>query len=182
MPTWDRHWDTEHPVWPWLRLDQAIQAVERGRFDVMLLTKTQIQSEAYSHNHLGYDVTCSVVRSSSAMGDQGGVGLVTRVRTVRWGIESTRYHGPNVVSFKIVTGITWTPLTCHPQRWSTCLTLRRPYSASGTPIVLGELNVDLDEARSLWRQCVSDLLTEYCLIDLVWNLRQCRMFRDLKTW
>ena len=38
-------------------LAQDIWTVERGFFDVMVLTKTKIQSEAYSHNHLGYDVT-----------------------------------------------------------------------------------------------------------------------------
>ena len=62
----------------------------------MLLTKTKIQSEAYSHNHLGYDVACLAAQPSSAGGSQGGVGLVTRERPVGWGIESMRYHGPNV--------------------------------------------------------------------------------------
>ena len=53
-----------------------------GIFDVMLLTKTKIQSEAYSHNHLGYDVACLAAQPSSAGGSQGGVGLVTRERLV----------------------------------------------------------------------------------------------------
>ena len=39
-------------------LAQAIRAVERGGFDVMLLTETKIQSEEYLHNHLGYGMTC----------------------------------------------------------------------------------------------------------------------------
>ena len=65
---------------------------------MMLLTETKIQLEVYSHNRLGYDVTCSAARPSSARGDQGGIRLVTRERPVRWGIDSTRYHGPNVVS------------------------------------------------------------------------------------
>ena len=53
----------------------------RGGFDVMLLTKTKIQSEACLHNCLVYDVTYSAVWSSSAGGAQGGAGLVTRERS-----------------------------------------------------------------------------------------------------
>ena len=39
-------------------MTQAIRAVERRGFDMMLLTETKIQSEVYSHNRLGYDATC----------------------------------------------------------------------------------------------------------------------------
>ena len=80
--------------------------MERGVFDVMLLNKTKIQSEAYSHNRLGYGVTCSTLHPSSSGGAQGGVRLVRREMPVGLGTESKRYHGPNVVSCKIVTGIT----------------------------------------------------------------------------
>ena len=52
----------------------------RGGFDVMLLTKTKIQSEACLQNHLVYEVNYSAVWSSSAGGAQGDVGLVTRER------------------------------------------------------------------------------------------------------
>ena len=50
------------------------------------------------------------------------------------------------------------------------------------PIVLGDLNVDLNEAMSLKIQRVVDLLAEYGLVDLVRHFRQCRRFRNLKTW
>ena len=91
-------------------LAQAILTVERGVFDVMLLTKTKIQKEAYSHNRLGYDVTCLTARPSSAGGAQGGIGTMKRERSIGWGIESMRYHGRNVVSCKIVTVRKRTPL------------------------------------------------------------------------
>ena len=48
-------------------------------------------------------------------------------------------------------------------------------------IVLGYLNVDLDNSQILWSQRVADLLMEYGLIDLVWHFRQCCRFQDLKT-
>ena len=40
-------------------LVQAIWAVERGKFDVVVLTKTKISMTAYCRNRLGYEVTCS---------------------------------------------------------------------------------------------------------------------------
>ena len=91
-------------------LAQAIRAVERGVFDMMLLTDTYIQSEAHSYNCLGYNVTCLMICPSSTRGAQGGIRLVTREWAVRWGIESTCYHGPNVVSCEIVTRLTRTLL------------------------------------------------------------------------
>ena len=62
-------------------LAQAIWVLVRGGFDVMLLTKTKIQSEACLHNRLVYDVTYSAVWPSSAGGAQGGVGLVIMERS-----------------------------------------------------------------------------------------------------
>ena len=84
--------------------------MEHRGFDVMVLTETKVQSEDYLHNCLGCDVACSMAHPSSARGSQGGVGMVTRERPVGWDINSTRYHGPNVVSYKIVTGLTLNPL------------------------------------------------------------------------
>ena len=95
-------WDVRH-----FGLAQDIRQVEHRGFDVMLLTETKIQIEAYSHNFLGYDVTFMKASPASAKGSQGEVGLVTRERPNHWGIESTRFQRPNVVSCKIVTGPTW---------------------------------------------------------------------------
>ena len=50
------------------------------------------------------------------------------------------------------------------------------------PIVLGDLNADLDEARSLQIQKMADLLAGYSLIDLFRHFRQFRRFWNLKNW
>ena len=68
----------------------------------MLLAVTKIKFEAYSQNCLGYDVTFLTTCPYSAGVDHKGIGLLKRERPVRWGIESTRYHGPNVVIYKMV--------------------------------------------------------------------------------
>ena len=45
---------------------QAIQAVDRGGFDMMLLTKTKISMTVYCRNRLEYEVKFSAERPSSA--------------------------------------------------------------------------------------------------------------------
>ena len=136
----------------------------------MLLTKTKIQSKAYSHNRLGYDVNFFTERPSRARGYQGGVRLVTRERPVGWGIESTSYHGQNVFSCKIVTGLTRTLLTgayLPPLTLEHLPDLEESLQHFKDPIFLGYLNFYLDEARSSRSQRVLDLLADYGLIDLV---------------
>ena len=110
---------------------------------------------------------------------------MTRERPVGWGIESTRYHGPNMVSCEIVTRLTWTPLIGEYLPTSTLEhlpDLDESLQSFRDPIFLGKLNVDLDKARGLRSQRVSDLLAEYGLIDLVRHFRQRCRFRYLKTW
>ena len=104
-----------------------------------------------------------------------------------WGIESTRFHGPNVVSCEIVTGPTQTPLVGAYFPPSTLEHL--PYIKEAlqrlkgwVPIILGDIKVDLDDAWSSRVQRVADLLMEYCLIDRVRCSRQRCWFLDLKTW
>ena len=80
-------------------LAQAIWAVELWRFDVMLLTETNIHSKACSHNQLSCNVTCLAARPSSVGEAQGGVGLVTREWPDGWGIEF--YALPQTERFKL---------------------------------------------------------------------------------
>ena len=49
-------------------------------------------------------------------------------------------------------------------------------------IVLGDLNVDLDEAQNLRSQLVSDFLTEFGLINLMHHFRKRLRCCNLKTW
>ena len=40
-------------------IPQAIRAVDRGKYDLMILTEMNILDVVYCRNHLGYDVVCS---------------------------------------------------------------------------------------------------------------------------
>ena len=62
------------------RLDQAIQALQVGGFNQMVLTKTKVNVLVYFHNRLWYDMVCSSAIKTAAGGEQGGVGLVVRDR------------------------------------------------------------------------------------------------------
>ena len=99
---------------------------------------------------------------------------MTTKRPVRWVIEYTRYHGPNVVIYNIITGLTRTPLVgvyLSSSMLDHLPDLEEALKRFKKPIVLGDLNVDLEEARILRSQRVADLFAEYGLIDLVRHLR-----------
>ena len=116
----------------------------------MLLTKTNIQLEAYSCNHLGYAMTCFAARLSSAGGAKDGVGLLKRKRPVGWGIDSTRYNGTNMVSCKIVTGLTNSLLInvyLHFLTLEHLADLKEALQIFRDPVVLGDQNLELNEER-----------------------------------
>ena len=50
------------------------------------------------------------------------------------------------------------------------------------PILMGDINVDLDEAQNPCSQLISDILTEFGLINLMRHFWKRRHFRQLKTW
>ena len=66
-------------------------------------------------------------------------------------IKSTHYHEPNVVSYKLVTGLIRTPLIGVYLPLSTLeylLELEEALKRFKDPIIIGDLNVDLSEGRS----------------------------------
>ena len=63
----------------------------------MLLTETNILNAVYCHNRLGYDIVYSKATVNTTGGFQGGVGLFSLKRIEEWIVESTRFHGLNMV-------------------------------------------------------------------------------------
>ena len=84
--------------------------MQLGRYDLMMLTDTNIPDEAYFHNHLGYGVMWSQTVGNTYGGSQEGVGLVTRERTYGWSVDSMRFYGPNVLRCEVVLVGQKTPL------------------------------------------------------------------------
>ena len=77
---------------------------------------------------------------------------MTKEGTVSWGIDSTRYHGPNVVRCENVTGLTQTLLVgvyLPPSTLEHLPDLDEALQRFRDPIFLGYLNVDLGKNEEL---------------------------------
>ena len=83
---------------------KAIQAVQIGGFDPMILTETNITYQDYCCNRLRYDVVYSTMITKADGGTHGGVGLGMWELPQGLNLYSTRFHGENMVSCEFVTG------------------------------------------------------------------------------
>ena len=75
-----------------------------------MMRDKNIPYTVYYRNHLGYDSVCSRSGITAARGNIGGVGIVSQEKKEGWIVESTRFHGPDVVSWKLVVSNQHTPL------------------------------------------------------------------------
>ena len=103
-----------------------------------------------------------------------------------WILELTRFHGPNVVSYEVFRGTSRTPVIGAHLPMITLDHLPDLKEAleryrSQDLILMGNLNMYLDEAQNLRSHLVIDMLTEFALINLMSQSRQVRL-RLLKTW
>ena len=147
----------------------------------MVLTEMKISTAAYCRNWLGYEILCSPDRTASVGGAQGDVGLVLQE------FESTRFHRPDVVSCKVITGTSCTMIVgaylptytlAHlPYLEETLARLQGQY-----PIILGDINMDLDEDQNMLSQLIAYLLMEFGFIDLMHHFRKHLLCHHLTTW
>ena len=87
-----------------------VRSVKLGGFGLMVLTETKIYIAEYFFNWLRYNIVCSPARPASSGGAQGGVGLLLWDRPTGWSLESTSFHGTNVVICDVITGTSRTPI------------------------------------------------------------------------
>ena len=50
------------------------------------------------------------------------------------------------------------------------------------PMLMVNINVDLDESQKPRSQIIADMLTEFFLVNLMHNFQKCQQLRHLKTW
>ena len=86
------------------RPPQEVWAVEWGNYNLILLTETKIPDAVYWHNRLRYKNICSKETVTTDMGSHGRFRMVSQERPEGWVFDSTCFHGPNVVSWRIVAG------------------------------------------------------------------------------
>ena len=102
--------------------------------------------------------------------------MVLRERPKGWNFESTRFHGPNMVSCKIVSGNQITPLIGAYIPPSTMYHLPDLEESLDRflrrdPIIMGYMNADI---FCLWNSCdqqVSDFLASLELMDFLGHFR-----------
>ena len=82
-------------------LESALRALESLEVDIAILTEAKLTKGIYTRGGRGYQV----LATDAASAHQGGVALCHR-QSDHFEVEETRTHGPNVISFHLMTGDT----------------------------------------------------------------------------
>jgi exonuclease III len=167
------------------RLVPVCRTLEAQQIDIALLTETRIPDQDGARIHtrdcLGYTIFATYTTTRN----QGGLALAYR-QAPNWHIESQQRHGPNVLSFLLISGSQITPvigaylppthLDDIPHLIAALQRFPQP------PIVMGDLNVNLDNLLSPRNQQVAALLATYGLEDLLHHFQQRKPYRARNTW
>jgi hypothetical protein len=169
-------------------LAAAVRAIQLGNYNLAILTETKIPDNIYTKHCLDYHVVCSQATPGPNGGAQGGIALCTRQQPEGWEIESTQFHGPNVLSCLIVTGDTRMPfigvylppsnLTSLPD-FEEALTRFQTYK---NITIMGDLNADINDLSTLRNQTIATTLANHTLRDLLPHFKQRQGFRHGTTW
>ena len=156
---------------------QAIRAARIGGFELMILTETNINDQAHFRNMMGYDVILSKATTTADGDAKGGVGMIIREKPQVWNINSTRFHGPNMVSCKVIYSNNIMPLIREylpPSTLDYLTDLEETLNCfpRREPIVLGNLNANIGRFREPRDQQVADFLTSLGLVDLLGHFCQ----------
>lgn len=165
------------------RLELALRSMEQMNVDLGILTEAKLTDGIYTRFSSGYHVCATTARSHS----QGGIALFYR-DSPYWQVESVKRYGPNVMSFQLVTGgirIAAVGAYIPPADLSTLEFVNRALDdlpQGQQPLLLGDLNVDLDDPRDERAQSIAADLASYGFEDMSAHFRQRRGFRHGTTW
>ena len=163
-------------------LQMACMAMDEANIDLAILTETKIPDEVHTHKWKGYDVVCTKAVSRR----QGGIAILTRTST-EWHIESLLKHGPNVLSCIFVHGTQRIPLIgayIPPSDLATLpfLTEALQRFPNDTPIVLGDLNANINQPLGARNHEIAGLVSAYGLEDMLPHFHQRRPYRHNTTF
>jgi exonuclease III len=114
--------------------------------DIAFLTVVKIPAATPIHTRSAYGYTVFV--SYSTVQSQGGIALVLRSTSSKRTIESSKWHGPNIISCLLVTGNKSTPLIgaylppSHLDNLPHLMEALNRYPHQ-KPILMGDLNIDM---------------------------------------
>ena len=164
-------------------LEIVLRAMEQMNVDIGILTEAKLTGGIYTRYSSGYNV----VATSARVHNQGGVALFYK-NSPDWQVESVRQHGPNVISFQLVAASQrWGVVGAYvpPSDLDTVEYITQAFEAMPraiSPILLGDLNVDLANPRDGRGQEIAAELASLGLEDLLLHFRQRRRFRHGKTF
>ena len=167
------------------RLQLALKAMGVMGLDFGFFTETKISNDNYAQSVGDYKVF-----GSQASNNQGGVALFWKEDPSRYAVESVQGHGPNIVSFQLVTGDKrWkvVGIYCPPSETdgATLRHLEEALANAGDiPIILGgDINVDLlNSGRSVRDTEIATALAFYGLDDMSRHFWQRTKHRRRWTW
>jgi exonuclease III len=159
--------------------------MEQMKVDLGILTEAKLTDGIYTRYSSGYNV----VATSARVHNQGGVALFYK-NSPDWQVESVRQHGPNVISFQLVAASQrWGVVGAYvpPSDLNTVEYITQAFEAlprALPPILLGDLNVDLDDPRDRdgRGQEIAMEMASLGLEDLLRQFRQRRGFRHGTTF
>jgi exonuclease III len=163
-------------------LESVLRALNQMNVDFCLLCETKLSDDRFTKFSSGYRVFASKAPSSH----QGGVALVYR-QSPYWQIESERVHGPNVISFELVSGPRRTLIIGAYIPPGDRNTIEFVHQAANRrldlPIMLmGDLNVDLSDLLTARAADIAALIASLGLIDLLSHFYQRRRHGNRATW
>jgi exonuclease III len=164
------------------RLVPVCRNLEAQHIDIAVITETRIHTEIHTRYCLGYDIFATYTTTQN----QGGIALIYRQAT-NWHLESLLCHGPNAINCTLVSGEQCTPLIrayLPPSNLNNLAYLETALAQfpTQTPILLGNLNVDLLKLHNNNRnQQVSATLTAHSLDNMLRHFQQQKAFRHRQT-
>jgi len=167
------------------RLEMALREMNRMNADLGILTEAKLTAGVYTRGGFGY----RVLATDAVSPHKGGIAFFWRERP-NWTVESQACHGPNVISFELVTGgrrslVIGAYISPSETDGSTLAAIeaakaRRPGLRS---ILLGDLNVDLQEPQATGRTAdIIGAVASMGLDNLVDHFRLNRHHRHGITW
>ncbi len=164
-------------------LESALQAMKQMGVDCGVLLETKLTKGVYTRLSSGYNAQSTHAPSKW----QGGISLFWRTSRT-YEIEEVEMRGPNVLSFQLILGATrWYIVGCYipPTDLTTLMHVDEAWRACPKgchPILLGDLNVNLDAPCNERDDTIADQVDAVALTDMSNHFCQQRGRRSRGRW
>jgi hypothetical protein len=163
-------------------MEGTLWAMNKMNMDIVLLTETKLTNDQYTKRAFGYDVVATKARSKA----HGGVALIYR-ESEYWIVESVKHFGSDVISFQLATG--QKRYSCvggyiPPKDEPIIESIGKAFDSlpKGPRILLGDLNVNLNNPRNDRGLQIATMVEDLGLEDLISHFHQKCNYRETSTW